>query len=262
VVRPVSKSVVVLERRGPVGIVTINRPHALNAVDVETTKGMTSALDTLETDDSIQVVVITGAGRRAFCAGRDLHGPPPSARGHGAASSDMGFAGVTKRRYPKILIAAVNGLAYGGGLELCLACDLIVAEEQAQFALPEVKRGLIPGSGVLRLPRRVPAMLANEIVLLGEPIDASRAFAAGLVNRLVKEGHALEEAIRLGAQVAQNAPLAIRIAKDMLRASTDYGEDVLGPQGVNALRTLFLTEDASEGVHAFREKRAPQWGAR
>jgi enoyl-CoA hydratase len=105
-------------------------------------------------------------------------------------------------------------------------------------------------------------MLANEMVLLGEPIDASRAFAVGLVNRLVKEGHALEEAIELGTLVARNAPLATRIAKDMLRTSTDYGEDVLQPRVVHALRNLFLSEDATEGIHAFREKRAPEWRAR
>ncbi len=254
--------VVRCERRGSVGVLTIDRPEVHNAVDGAVTEAMTAALDELEADAEIAAVVITGAGERAFCAGRDLRS---IALGTGGSTSlsEAGFAGVTKRGFPKVLLAAVNGLAYAGGLELCLACDLIVAEEHATFALSEVKRGIAAGAGgLVRLPRRLPAMLASEMVLLGEPIDAPRAYAMGLVNRLVPRGTSVDVAVDLARGIAENGPLAVRFSKRVLWASADFGASEVEADAAPDHVALMQTDDVREGIQAFAEKRRPRWTGR
>ena len=253
--------VVLSERRGHVGVITINRPDVLNAVNGEVTALVRSILSDFESEDEVSCVVITGAGNRAFCAGRDLKSIPTAPfAGRGASLSSDGFAGITGREFPKVLIAAVNGLAYGGGLELCLTCDLIVAEEHATFALSEVKHGIAAGAGgLLRLPRRIPPAIASEMVLVGEPIDASRAYSLGLVNRVVPKGEALEVAIGLADAVADNGPLAVRYSRKVLRASTDFGETVLEDAFATDHARLMESDDVSEGILAFAEKRRPRW---
>jgi len=254
-----------LERRGRTGIVTLNRPEARNAVNAAVTEAVAEAIDELEADDDIWVLVVTGAGDRSFCAGADLKsmGRPRSAAETQARADLGGLAGITSRTFLKPVIAAVNGFALGGGTEICLACDMVVADEHAEFGLPEVRRGIVAGAGGLqRLPRRIPPAIAMELILTGRPISAQRALELGLVNRVVPSGRCLAAAIELAEAVCEGAPLAVRYSKAVARASFSLGEDD-AVAATSALREAFATsEDASEGPRAFAEKRVPVWKGR
>jgi enoyl-CoA hydratase/carnithine racemase len=247
------------ERRGRVEILTINRPEARNAINGEVSSGMSSALDDLEKDDGCLVVIVTGAGDKAFSAGMDLKA---FASGEGASimSGTGGFGGITQRDFPKPLIAAVNGAALAGGCEIMLSCDLVVAADHATFGIPEVKRGLLAGAGaLLRLPKRLPLSVALELTLTGDTIDAQRAFDLGLVNRVVPADRLIDEALALAEAIAQNAPLALRWSKRVMVRAASLPEDEGWKLNAEAAAVVFSSSDALEGAVAFAEKRAPNW---
>ena len=258
--------IVRVERRARVGIVRFNRPEARNAMNGELTVAIADAIDEFESDDEVWVLIVTGTGT-AFSAGADLKAAA-SSRPRGANDRPRrdlgGFAGITRRRFVKPVIAAVNGYALGGGTEICLACDLVVAEEQAEFGLPEVRRGIIAGAGgIQRLPRRVPPAIAMEIILTGKPVTAARAaFEIGLINRVVPMGTCVEAAVELAEIICEAAPLSVRYSKAVARASFSIGEEDAFT-GLDEMRQMLLeSEDFREGPRAFAEKRPPVWKAR
>jgi len=249
---------VVRERHGRVEVVRLNRESARNAIDGPTTKALDAIFDELTEDPEVWAVVLTGTGERAFCAGMDLKafvaGDPD------IMSSKNGFGGIAQRRFPKPLIAAVNGAALAGGCELMLSCDLVVAAEHAVFGIPEVKRGLAAaGGGLLRLPKRVPLSVALELALTGDTIDARRAEALGLVNRVVPGDQVVAAAIELAQHICENAPLAVRVSKEILMRSLDLPEDEAWRMNGEKITPVFTSKDAIEGATAFAEKRPPQW---
>jgi enoyl-CoA hydratase/carnithine racemase len=247
------------ERRGNVEILTINRPEARNAINGEVTRLMSDALDELADDSTVAVVILTGAGDKAFSAGMDLKA---FAAGEGAAiiGAKGGFGGITQREFPKPIIAAVNGSCLAGGCEIMLACDLVVAAEHATFGIPEAKRGLVAGAGgLIRLPKRLPLAVALELGLTGEPMDARRALELGLVNRVVPFERLMDEALALAQLIADNAPLAVRWTKQVMRKAADLPEEEGWKLNAEAVRVVFSSKDAMEGPLAFAEKRKPNW---
>jgi len=248
-----------VEQSDGIQIITINRPEVRNAIDTATAVAIAAALDELDHRDDLVAGVITGAGR-TFCTGMDLKaflaGERPSVEGRG-------FAGITEKSPAKPLIAAVEGHAVAGGFEIVLACDLIVASETAIFGLPEVKRGLLAGGGgLLRLPRRVPHQLAVEWCLTGEFVSAATAYEAKLLNRLVPEGTALQEALQLARTIAKNGPLALRATKEIIAQARDWSN----AEEFDRMREIYepvrSSQDAQEGARAFKEKREPVWQGR
>jgi crotonobetainyl-CoA hydratase len=206
------------DQHGHVSVLTIDRPQRANSIDLETARELSAALDALADERDTRVVVLTGAGDRAFCAGMDLDAVQA---GQAAAINGVpgGFAGLVRRNFPKPVIAAVRGAAMGGGFELVLACDLVVASENARFALPEVGHGLIAASGgLVRLPRRIPAALAVELLLTGSALDAGRARDLGLVNRVVAPSEVLPVAIELAALIAERDPGAVQASVTLARS--------------------------------------------
>jgi len=247
------------ETRGHVAILTINRPDARNAVNAAVAKGLSNAFDAIEADKDVWVVVLTGAGDKAFCAGMDLKAFA-SGEGGGVMGNKNGFAGIARRAFPKPIIAAVNGFALAGGLEVVLSCDLVVAVEGASFGIPEVKRGLIAaGGGLIRLPKRLPMAVALELALTGDPIDAQRAFELGLVNRIVPAAALMDEAMALAERITVNAPLAVRRSKAVMYEAAQVPEEAGWKISEEATRIVFAGPDAREGPIAFAEKRAPNW---
>lgn len=246
-------------------VIRIERPDKSNAVDPGTDLRLREAWVRAERDDEVRCIVLTGAGERAFCAGGDLETLLPDLRERAASNADDGtFCGLT-RTYPtrKPIIAAVNGMAFGGGLELALAADIRIACEGARFALPEVKVGFIAGAGgTARLPRSIPLAVAAEMLLTGDPIDAATALRAGLVSRVVPAGELMGTALGLARRIAANAPLAVERTLDLLRRSrsTMLG-DALDAERAS-FRYLLGTEDAREGMAAFAEKRRPSYRGR
>ncbi|HUC38095.1 MAG TPA: crotonase/enoyl-CoA hydratase family protein [Acidimicrobiales bacterium] len=252
-------SAVERERRGHVEVLTINRPEARNAINGEVSQQMSAALDELADDDECWVVVLTGAGDKAFSAGMDLKAFA-SGEGAGIMGASGGFGGIAQRSFPKPMIAAVNGSALAGGCEIMLACDLVVAAEHATFGIPEAKRGLIAGAGALiRLPNRIPLAVALELALTGEPIDAQRALALGLINRVVPADRLLEEALALAELISDNAPLAVRWSKKVMLGSLSVPEEEGWRVNAEAVSVVFTSADAMEGPVAFAQKRKPNW---
>ncbi len=240
-------------------VITINRPEARNAIDVGVAEGISAALDRLDDDPALGCAVITGAGG-TFCAGMDLKaflaGQVPVLR-------ERGFAGIVERPPDKPLVAAVEGFALAGGFEVALACDLIVAAENARFGLPEVTRGLVAaGGGLVRLAQRIPLPIAMEWGLTGTHVPAERAYAVGLVNRLTAPGDALEGARELAGTIAANGPLAVRASKRILRDSIDWHQDEQFTRVREISVPVRNSEDATEGARAFAEKRRPVWRGR
>ncbi|GAA3808963.1 crotonase/enoyl-CoA hydratase family protein [Streptomyces chiangmaiensis] len=246
-------------RAGTTLVITIDRPQARNSVNASVAALLAQALDELETDPGLRAGVLTGAGG-TFSAGMDLKA---ALRGESPNVPGRGFGGVTEAERTKPLIAAVEGWAVGGGFELALACDLIVAAEDAHFGLPEVKRGLIAaGGGVIRLPKRIPYHFAMEFLLTGEPVSGRRAGELGLANRVVPAGQAESEALKLAEQLAANAPLALAAVKTLTRAAEGVPEaDAFATQRT-LMDKLMATDDVREGMTAFAERRAPQWTGR
>lgn len=250
---------VVRERHGRVELVRLNREAARNAIDGPTTKAMDAVFDELTEDDEVWAVVLTGTGDRAFCAGMDLKAFASGQAGD-IMSSKNGFAGIASRRFPKPLVAAVNGAALAGGCELVLACDLVVAAEHATFGIPEVKRGLVAaGGGLIRLERLVPRNVALELALTGEPITAARAEHFGLVNKVVPAAEVVSEALALAGRICENAPLAVRTSKEIMRRARDLSEADAWKANAELSMPIFGTKDAIEGATAFAEKRPPKW---
>ena len=250
---------VVRERHGRVELVRLNREAARNAIDGPTTKAMDAAFDELTEDPEIWAVVLTGTGDRAFCAGLDLKA---FASGQMAdiMGSKNGFAGIGARKFPKPLIAAVNGAALAGGCEIVLSCDLVVAAEHATFGIPEVKRGLVAaGGGLIRLERLIPRNIAVELALTGEPVDAARARDLGLVNRVVPASDVVAEALALAEKICANAPLAVRTSKEIMRRARDLSEEDAWKMNNQLTMPIFSSHDAMEGAVAFAEKRPPNW---
>jgi enoyl-CoA hydratase len=238
------------ERVGSALLITIDRPEARNAVNAAVATALSAALDELEATPELRVGVLTGAGG-SFSAGMDLKA---ALKGESPVVGDRGLGGLTEAELSKPLIAAVEGFALGGGFELALACDLVVAAEDAKFGLPEVKRGLIAAAGgVVRLPQRIPHHLAMELLLTGEPIDGRRAGELGLANRVVPNGETAAVALQLAGQIALNAPLALAAVKAVVRS-----QDAWAAQRAESAR-LMTTADVREGMTAFAERRAPQW---
>jgi enoyl-CoA hydratase len=250
---------VLVERRDRVLVITLNRPEARNAVNAAVAEGIAGALDQLDADDELFVGVLTGAGK-GFCAGMDLKA---FVTGQRPWFGDRGFAGIVQRPGRKPLIAAVEGFAVAGGLEIALACDLIVASKGAKLGVPEVKRSLVAaGGGLRRLPRRLPYGVAMELALTGEPITAERASELGLVNRLSEPGGALDAALELAGVIAANAPLAVVASKEVLERQFGWSDEEFWHKQGEITAPVFVSEDAREGATAFAEKRAPQWRGR
>lgn len=254
-----SEPAVLTERRDGVLVITLNRPDARNAVNAALAEGIGTALDELDADDELRVGILTGAGK-GFSSGMDLKA---FVTGERAYYEDRGFAGITRRAARKPLIAAIEGFAVAGGFEVALSCDLIVAAKGARLGIPEVKRSLIAAAGALfRLPRRIPYHLAMELALTGDPIDAERAHALGLVNRLAEPGGALDAALELAAEIVRNGPLALVAAKEILQAAQDWSEEEAWEKQGPIAGPVMGSEDAREGATAFAEKRDPVWKGR
>lgn len=249
------------ETRGPIAVLTIDRPAARNAIDGEVAKGMEAAIDQLEADDAVWLGVLTGNGT-VFCAGADLKAIS-AGRGSELRTARGGFGGLVQRERTKPLIAAVEGPALAGGCELALACDLIVASRASSFGLPEVKRSLLAAAGGLfRLPRRLPLNVAMELALTGDPIAAERAYGFGLVNVLAEPGQALDAALALAGRIAENGPLAVRETREIVRRATAIDDAALWQASFDAFARLSKTEDFAEGPRAFIEKRKPVYKGR
>jgi crotonobetainyl-CoA hydratase len=254
------------ERRGNVLVITINRPEARNAVNGAVSTGVGDALEQAQNDDEVRAVVITGAGDKSFCAGADLKAISRRENLYHPDHGEWGFAGYVHHFIDKPTIAAVNGTALGGGTELALASDLVVACQSATFGLPEVKVGLFAAAGgVFRIVHQLPRKIALEMVLTGEPISAAEAAKWGLINQVVPDGTVLEAALALAERVTVNAPLSVQASKRIA-----YGADdgVIPDEEPGWARTqrefgvVLKSEDAKEGPLAFAEKRPPVWKAR
>lgn len=251
--------VVLRDRQGHTEILTINRPEARNAVNGAVSRAFTEAFDELEADDDCWVVIVTGSGDKAFSAGMDLKAFTAGEAGE-IMGAKGGFGGIAQRNFPKPLIAAVNGSALAGGCEIMLACDLVVAVEEAKFGISEVKRGLMAGAGALfRLPKKIPPTIAMELALTGDPIDAHRALELGLVNRVVPAGKLMEEALALAGTITDNAPIAVRVSKRVMKEAGELPDAEGWAVNNAAVPEVFGSADAQEGPIAFAEKRKPNW---
>ncbi|WP_019875224.1 crotonase/enoyl-CoA hydratase family protein [Sporichthya polymorpha] len=254
-----------LEKRGNIGILTLNRPDALNAVNADLAIAAGAALEEAQNDPEIRVVVLTGAGR-AFCAGADLKELAKGNRIDDREHPEWGFGGIVQHWISKPTIAAVNGFALGGGTEIMLACDLAVIDEAASLGLPEVKRGLLAAAGgVIRLQRQIPFKVALEAMLTGEAMTAARAYELGLVNRVAPAGTALDVALSLAESIAANAPLSVEQSKHVAYTTAALGSDwepEVWEVNAQAAKIVFTSKDAMEGPRAFAEKRKPEWQGR
>lgn len=255
-----SEDCLLLEQRGQVLVLTLNRPEVRNAIDKPLADAIAAALDELDADDTLSVGIIAGAGR-GFCAGMDLKAF--GATGERPWSGDRGFAGIVRRSSDKPLIAAVEGFAVAGGFEIALACDLIVAARGTKLGVPEVRRGLVAAGGALRrLPRILPAAFATELALTGELTTADRLHELGAIARLTEPGEALDGALVLAAEIAANGPLAVRATKTILRDQWSWDDAEFWTQQEERVGPVMASDDAREGARAFTEKRAPEWRGR
>ena len=246
------------EVEGGVLIVTINRPEAKNAMNKAAAEAISAAMDRLEAEDDLRVAILTGAGG-TFCSGMDLKG---FLRGESPSVPGRGFGGLSQWTPKKPVIAAVDGYALAGGMELALSCDLIVANVNSKFGIPEAKRGLAAAAGgLIKLPRQIPPRIAMELALTGDFIDAKRAYELGFINRIV-EGPAIEGARELAARIAENGPLALIASKAIVRDSHEWTEAEMWDKQAGYIAPVFTSSDAREGAAAFAEKRKPNWQGR
>jgi enoyl-CoA hydratase len=252
-----TEPVVSVTSDGPVLVVTLSRPHKRNAINGAVTTQLAAAFERLEADASLRVGVLTGAGGH-FSSGADLRAGPAGEHLHDI----HGFASLTRRRRNKPLIAAVEGAAHAGGFEIVLSCDIVVAASDATFALPEAKRGVLAGTGLIRLPRQVGFSVAAQIALTGDPIGAERAFGLGLVSVVTEPGRALQAGLEMAGVIAANAPGSLRESLHVLRDTFGLDDDAAEQLGREALRRLAGTSDFREGPRAFVEHRTPRWTGR
>jgi enoyl-CoA hydratase len=247
---------VLSERQGNVLIITINRPEVRNAVNAAVAEGIGTALEELDADDELQVGILTGAGG-FFCAGMDLGA---FVKGESPWYGDRGFAGISRRAARKPLIAAIEGFAVAGGMEIAISCDLIVAAKGAKMGIPETKRSLVAAGGaLLRLPRRMPYHVVMELALTGDHLPAERFHEFGVVNRLAEPGAALDTALELAAAIAKNGPLAITASKQIIEQQQDWSLEEMWDRQTEITVPVMTSEDAKEGSSAFKEKRDPVW---
>ncbi len=236
-------------------IVTLNRPEAKNAMNKAAAEGIRAAMQQLDDDNSLNAGIITGAGG-TFCSGMDLKG---FLKGESPMVDGYGFGGICQKGPEKPLIAAIEGYALAGGMELAIACDLRVANDKAQFGIPEVKRSLVAAAGgLLHLSSIVGKGVAMELALTGDFIDAQRAYEVGFVNRLT-EGAALDEAMKLATSIAANGPLALKASKKIVNDRPDWTSENMWQEQTKIMMPVFASDDSKEGARAFAEKRKPVW---
>lgn len=258
-VHPTQAQTVLVEIDGPILVVTINRPQARNAIDRATSHAIADAIDRLDADPQLSVGIVTGAGGH-FSSGMDLKA---FLAGERVELDGRGLAGICETPPAKPLIAAIEGYALAGGCEIALACDLIVASNEARFGIPEVKTGLIAGSGgLVRLPQRVPRQIAMEYALTGRLMTAAEAHHFGLVNALTEPGKALDAARDLAREIAANAPLSVAMTKRIVNEADGWPADEVWTRQRALLEEIVASEDAREGARAFSEKRRPNWRGR
>lgn len=263
-----SQEQVLVERCGNVMVITINRPEARNAVNEAVCLGVGAAVEQAEADVDVRVVVLTGAGDKAFCAGADLKAISRGERiiPDGEPWGTWGLAGFVGQYISKPTIVAVNGVAVGGGMEIALAADLVVAAENASFGLPEVQRGLVAGAGgAFRITQQLPQRVGLEMLMTGDPISAARALELNLVNRVTPVGGALDAALELAERIASNAPLSVQASKRIAlgyRGSSRPADEPLWEHTAEESRSVSGSQDAKEGPRAFAEKRPPVWTGR
>ncbi len=246
-----------VEVTGNVAVLAINRPEVRNAIDFDTANAIAGALDDFEADSGVRAIVLTGRGG-FFCAGMDLKAL--NATGKRPITATRGGFGIVEKPPAKPLIAAVEGAALGGGLEIALAADVIVVAENARLGLPEVARGLVAtAGGVIRLPGRIPRAIALEMIMTGAPVSAPRAYEIGLVNRVVAPGTTLECALGIAGVIAANAPMAVRAAKAVATRSTGWLDGEAFDLQRRFTDPVKESADAAEGARAFVEKRTPVW---
>lgn len=251
------------EARGPIAILTLNRPRVMNAVNREMWLGAAKAIEAFGKDPALRVLIITGAGARSFCAGTDLKA---KAAGEMAPTEEMnryGYAGIVRHYVNKPVIAAVNGFALGGGTEIALSCDLIVASEHATFGLPEATHGLIAGAGgLLRMPRHIPLKVVMNLILTGESMSAADALRWGLINQVVPHDQLLPAAIAVAEKICESSPVAISASKDVVYRGLDLSVEFAGEawtMNQHYIDIVHASPDSEEGMLAFQEKRAPKW---
>ncbi|WP_174733472.1 crotonase/enoyl-CoA hydratase family protein [Mesobacillus harenae] len=257
---------ILVDRQERILIITLNRPDKLNSVNSRLWMEVGTALKEFSENPELWVAILTGAGDRAFCAGADLKEIASGGFSVTDEMRDLGFAGIVRNHIPKPIIAAVNGFALGGGTEIAISCDLVVASEKATFGLPEVKRGLIAGAGgLLRLPRQIPVKVAMKAILTGNSLSAEEAKQWGLINEVVPHDQVLPAAIKLAEEIASNAPVAVNASKEIVYRGLDA--NLSFPPEAWAINdrytaTVFSSDDAKEGPRAFAEKRKPNWAGK
>ncbi|MDT5012350.1 MAG: crotonobetainyl-CoA hydratase [Mycobacterium sp.] len=261
-----AEAAALVERRGNVEVITINRPEARNAVNGAVSVGVGDALEAANNDADVWAIVITGAGDKSFCAGADLKAISRRENLYHPEHGEWGFAGFVHHVVDKPTIAAVNGTALGGGTEIALACDLVVAADSATFGLPEVKRGLVAAAGgVFRIVDHLPRKVAVEMLFTGDPITAADAAKWGMINDVVPDGTVLDAALALAERITVNAPLAVQVSKRVAYGIDDgviTDEEPKWTRLMNEVKQLFRSDDAKEGPLAFAQKRPPVWKAR
>jgi enoyl-CoA hydratase/carnithine racemase len=251
---------VLVETREHIGLIVINRPDQRNAVDGDVADAIEAALDGFDADDNIFAVVLSGAGEKTFCSGLDLKAFAKEGPKGRYFTAKGGFGGVTQRKLAKPLIVAANGSAYGGGMEIVLAADCIVAAEHATFALSEAKIGLMAGGGgAIRLAKRIPRAIALEMIMTGDSISAQRAYELALINAVTSKEGALEGALAVAERIAKASPVAVRVSREVMLESLEMSDSDAWARSMEGAKVVLRSDDCREGQRAFVEKRAPVW---
>lgn len=257
--QPAEQPAVLVEHKGKVMVVTLNRPTAGNSVNPDVAYGIENALNMAEADPEVYVVILTGAGSKIFCGGMDLKHMAQFGN-KGVLIEGHGFAGFAERWFSKPIICAVNGSAMGGGTEFALACDIIIAADHAKFGLPEVKRGILAAAGgPIRLMRSIPRAIAMEMLLTGDAITAQRALEIGMVNRVVPYEQLMDAAMEMANRIIVNAPIPVKGAKELAYKSFNMDMENAFELSAKIKNRVYQSEDSKEGPRAFAEKRPAVW---